>query len=107
MPGSQSQGFPQGNTSSTQITSEYLESLSYQQLDELKKILLDRISGGEINKKQNVICKMIRSLTDSRNQEGGDQLYTKVIFCAQERMIKKFERASRKNESVPKNKKSR
>lgn len=88
-------------------------------IEELKTALRDKLKSGEINMKQNVICKMIRSLehvptdvnmADASNQEDQQQFYTRVIFCASEKLIKKFDRARKKNESimgVPRNKKSR
>jgi hypothetical protein len=74
--------------------------------------LLDKLNSGEINKKQNVICKMIRSLVYSsffnnnsdfpmsQGELNEASQFTRVIFCASEKMIKKFDRARKKNETT-------
>ena len=51
-----------GGQSATQITPEHLESLAPETIEFLKEHLLEKLNNEEINKKQKVICKMIRSL---------------------------------------------
>jgi hypothetical protein len=74
LPGQQPKCVPIGNQSATQITSDYLESLTPEIIEYLKEHLLEKLNNGEINKKQKVICKMIRSLADPEGQ------YRRVIF---------------------------
>lgn len=50
-PGSQQQGIPIGGASTTQITTDFLESLSQEVIDDLKKVLKGKLESGEINKK--------------------------------------------------------
>lgn len=51
-----------GNASATQITSDYIESLNEDKIEELKEDLDKMLKAGEVNKKVEVICKKIKSL---------------------------------------------
>jgi hypothetical protein len=62
LPGQQPKCVPMGGQSATQITPEHLESLAPETIEFLKEHLLEKLNNEEINKKQKVICKMIRSL---------------------------------------------
>ena len=79
---------------------------------DLEKMLLEKIQQREITKKCEILCKKIRSLTLMNNPEIDPEekkKYQRIIFCADEKTIKKFNRCRNKNnQKIPRtNKKTR
>lgn len=83
-----------GSASQTQITSDFIESLTEQGIQEIKELLEQKIMQGEVSKNCKVIFKKIRSLTQSENEE------RRIVFSTQEKMIKRFLRARNKNKPL-------
>ena len=82
---------------------------------EWEKKLLEKLQNREISKKSEILCKKIRSLTHDQDEDDcgledeeevakiekkkdkDGKMYERVIFCADEKAIKKFRRCMNKN----------
>lgn len=72
---------------------------------EWEEKLLEKLQNREIPKKCSILCHKIRSLTKDDGQDASfhhdeaeaDRKYERVIFCADEKAIKKFKRCMNKN----------
>lgn len=66
---------------------------------DLEKALIEKLKTGEITKKCEILCKKIRSLTnaDTNFDEDGKVKYERIIYCSDEKTIKKFRRSKNKN----------
>lgn len=95
--------FKPSNPSGINVGSSLTDFGDHSQKD-LEKQLLEKLKTGEVTKKCEILCKKIRSLTDCNDEVK----YQRIIFCSDEKTIKKFRRSKNKNlQKVPRNKKLR
>ena len=80
---------------------EFLYAMNGNGSKEWEKKLKEKLESGEIPKKIKILCHKIRSLTNSEGQNYGEGFenreYERIIFCADEKAIKKFSRCMHKN----------
>ena len=100
------------NIGGVSSNAEFLYAMNGNGSREWEKKLLEKLQNREISKKCEILCHKIRSLTwdedckgqsiedpeDSLNEDEQRPDYERVIFCADEKAIKKFKRCMNKNQ---------
>ena len=92
------------NIGGVSSNAEFLYAMNGNGSKEWEKKLLEKLQNREISKKCSILCHKIRSLTKDDGQEASKNddpenalKYERVIFCADEKAIKKFKRCMNKN----------
>ena len=87
---------------------EFIDAMNGHGSKEQEKMLLEKIQSREITKACLILCKKICSLTAMKIDSGEKPKFQRIIFCADEKTIKKFNRCKNKNiQKIPRTKKIR
>ena len=90
---------------------EFIDAMNGHGSKDLEKILLEKLQSREISKQCEILCKRIRSLTYKEDMVVDGQevpKFQRIVFCADEKTIKKFNRCRNKNnQKIPRTKKIR
>lgn len=98
------------NVGGVKENQEYTDALNGTGQKDLERQLLEKLKTGELTKHCEILCKKIRSLTETGQNltEDGKVKYQRIIFCSDEKTIKKFRRCKNKNsQKNPRSKKPR
>ena len=89
------------NIGGVSSNTEFLYAMNGKGNKDWEKKLLAKLNTREISKKCEILVHKIRSITADENpeddQEENKQPYERIIFCADEKAIKKFKRCVGKN----------
>jgi len=88
---------------------EFIDAMNGNGSKEQEKMLFDKIQSREISKACKILKKSIISIKDKNKiQNDEEPQYQRIVFCADEKTIKKFGRCTVKNsQRMPRQKKNR